>query len=320
MNMQAIETEYKGYKFRSRLEARWAVALSKSNVAWEYEPEGFVASGMRVLPDFYLPRYNTYIEVKPMSAYQQFMQVPQLYFAGKMGEPISNKIPGTCWRQFYEGRHNVEVFEDDVKRIAMQYKGKQFFYTGPFKGVGDYHGYYHGITTCGGVDERDILAKALRGIDSCTTMLVYIEDETAYGTIAEIGYAHAKAKRIVVAVNKALCTSEYGGVDEVRPSTYWGSDVWFACTMADKVFWVDDAQDALTKLFAEVRFSVPDKDFSALASMENYGIVFGDPMEHILVTPKSLRVSEGTPRLAIITHEAAQIARQARFEYGQTPA
>lgn len=53
--MKVIETEYKGYKFRSRLEARWAVFFDACGVTWEYEPEGFeLDNGMYYLPDFLL--------------------------------------------------------------------------------------------------------------------------------------------------------------------------------------------------------------------------------------------------------------------------
>ena len=51
--MKAIQTHYKGYKFRSRTEARWAVFFDSVGVDWEYEPEGFVLSdGSHYLPDF----------------------------------------------------------------------------------------------------------------------------------------------------------------------------------------------------------------------------------------------------------------------------
>lgn len=53
--LKAIETEYKGYRFRSRLEARWAVFFDACGVKWEYEPEGFVLpNGQYYLPDFLL--------------------------------------------------------------------------------------------------------------------------------------------------------------------------------------------------------------------------------------------------------------------------
>lgn len=38
--MQAIQTRYKGYHFRSRLEARWAVFFDTLGILWEYEKEG----------------------------------------------------------------------------------------------------------------------------------------------------------------------------------------------------------------------------------------------------------------------------------------
>ena len=51
--MKVIETEYKGYRFRSRLEARWAVFFDACGVRWEYEPEGIILSdGSWYLPDF----------------------------------------------------------------------------------------------------------------------------------------------------------------------------------------------------------------------------------------------------------------------------
>lgn len=64
--IKAIETRYKGCRFRSRLEARWAVFFDAMNFQWHYEPEGFkLADGTNYLPDFYLPRVKMWAEVKP---------------------------------------------------------------------------------------------------------------------------------------------------------------------------------------------------------------------------------------------------------------
>lgn len=69
--IKAIETEYKGYRFRSRLEARWAVFFDACRVRWEYEPEGFMLpNGKYYLPDFLLHNVegraagDLYVEVK----------------------------------------------------------------------------------------------------------------------------------------------------------------------------------------------------------------------------------------------------------------
>jgi len=59
-----IETNYKGYRMRSRAEARWAVFFDKLGIKWQYETEGFEHNGVRYLPDFYLPEDDVYVEVK----------------------------------------------------------------------------------------------------------------------------------------------------------------------------------------------------------------------------------------------------------------
>lgn len=63
--IKAIQTRYKGYHFRSRLEARWAVFFDSLKIKWDYEPEGFELKGnVRYLPDFYFPDFNIYAEIK----------------------------------------------------------------------------------------------------------------------------------------------------------------------------------------------------------------------------------------------------------------
>jgi hypothetical protein len=56
--IKARETEYAGCRFRSRLEARWAVFMDTAGLGWDYEPEGLVIRSrnrvLRWLPDFWL--------------------------------------------------------------------------------------------------------------------------------------------------------------------------------------------------------------------------------------------------------------------------
>lgn len=57
--IKPIETIYNGYRFRSRLEARWAVFFDALGVDYEYEPEGFnLPNGGRYLPDFRVKCYG----------------------------------------------------------------------------------------------------------------------------------------------------------------------------------------------------------------------------------------------------------------------
>ena len=71
MDLKPIETIYNGNRFRSRLEARWAVFFDAVGVEYQYEPEGFeFHDGTMYLPDFYLPVNDMYIEIKPVGAFQ----------------------------------------------------------------------------------------------------------------------------------------------------------------------------------------------------------------------------------------------------------
>lgn len=61
-----IETEYQGYRFRSRLEARWAVFFQNLGLHWRYEIEGFYLPSGPYLPDFFISNgFGFYVEVKP---------------------------------------------------------------------------------------------------------------------------------------------------------------------------------------------------------------------------------------------------------------
>lgn len=111
--MKAIETVYKGYRFRSRLEARWAVFFDALEIAWEYEKEGFNLEGTWYLPDFWLPQYNYWIEIKgqtPTSEevekcallaraiYQSQSKKQVFLFAGSIPMPPQEAMNATGYR------------------------------------------------------------------------------------------------------------------------------------------------------------------------------------------------------------------------------
>ena len=73
--IKSIETYYKGYLCRSRTEARWMVAFDRAGIEYEYEPEGFdLGRPGKYLPDFYLPEFITYAEVKGRTFTSQEIQ------------------------------------------------------------------------------------------------------------------------------------------------------------------------------------------------------------------------------------------------------
>jgi len=89
--IKAIQTEYRGYLFRSRLEARWAVFFDACGVEWEYEPEGYdLGNGVYYLPDFLL--HN--VQIGGFGSGSEFSDIRSLYaeVKGQMTQADSQKI------------------------------------------------------------------------------------------------------------------------------------------------------------------------------------------------------------------------------------
>jgi hypothetical protein len=121
--MKAINTRYKGYKFRSRLEARWAVFFDTLGIEWDYEVEGFVLSnGNCYLPDFFLPTFNggMYVEVKPKELTKEERD-NCLELCNGSGYNVwlaVGKPDLVCYEVFYH--HNGDVIEGDGIPCADQ--------------------------------------------------------------------------------------------------------------------------------------------------------------------------------------------------------
>jgi hypothetical protein len=62
---KAKEQVYNGVKFRSTLEARWAIFFDACGLKWVYEPECFELDAGNYTPDFYLKKYDLFVEIKP---------------------------------------------------------------------------------------------------------------------------------------------------------------------------------------------------------------------------------------------------------------
>lgn len=171
MEIKAIETEYKGYRFRSRLEARWAVFFDALEVKWEYETEGYEKDGVKYLPDFYLPESRMFAEIKP---YADHIPYPQIYLAGKI-------------QLYHDWR---DIIHEDLKDRYERYNivGPSYI---------DHND-----------NNDDIVSTCFDEVDSAT--LVYANFETADtpGTLIELGYAHAKGKTIIARfATEEICTS-----------------------------------------------------------------------------------------------------------------
>lgn len=100
--IKPIETIYKGYKFRSRLEARWAVFLDQVGVPYCYEHEGFDLNGTWYLPDFWLPDSDSFIEIKPNKDFNKEERIRNWTLCSKLRDKterhvfliVGNPFPG----------------------------------------------------------------------------------------------------------------------------------------------------------------------------------------------------------------------------------
>jgi len=133
--IKAIDTSYKGYKFRSRLEARWAIYFDAIGLEWEYEKEGFeFEDGKRYLPDFYIPDFG-YIEIKGKKPNEEEKEKAKKLSLGKnCGVTILVGTPnpeGNCFICFIEG---LETCKTNFSKYSVRKWGQTPYY-------GDYNYY-----------------------------------------------------------------------------------------------------------------------------------------------------------------------------------
>lgn len=120
--IKPIETIYKGYRFRSRLEARWAVLLDALGAQWEYEPEGFdLGKGLKYLPDFRVHNVSVkggeaetiFIEVKGELSGTDEIKIRR--FAELVNNPVLvvGEIPNgnSAYELIYDAVGNLELSE-----------------------------------------------------------------------------------------------------------------------------------------------------------------------------------------------------------------
>lgn len=135
--IKAIETKYNGYKFRSRLEAKWAVFFDELGVEYEYEPEGFnLPSGRRYLPDFRVKCHGTrgaywekpfdlYIEVKgnmsvfDMERIREFSKEYPILIVGNI--PPENKATDSYAVHAYDRMHELDIYPFNYETIDGDY-------------------------------------------------------------------------------------------------------------------------------------------------------------------------------------------------------
>ncbi len=268
--IKAIETQFKGYRFRSRLEARWAVFFDALGIQWEYEKEGYDLGELGwYLPDFWLPEFNQWVEVKPPTT----ETAKSVYLAGNFHSD---------WRyEFVRGDYR-ERSMDDASIVKSTNFGRT--YTGPFwVDLADGHrGGGHIVFDFGegeNAKHRQIVHdRCLSQIEKSDIVFAWINKMDCYGTLAEIGYAKAKGKTIWIGIDEKL---EKPDDDHY----YTDSDqLWFVKKMADVVAVGSNAFNAYMGI-DPLTLEQSKVDALVIGSSEREGffvngaIVYGDPMD-----------------------------------------
>lgn len=130
MGIKPIQTQYKGYRFRSRLEARWAVFFDTAKIRWEYEPQGYDVDGKAYLPDFYLPDMGCYFEVKGTPEYdtdhlRRFAQLigkPLIVAEGETPDPDQYNCGEEIGLQFLHELRPEDWPDGIIDDVAWGYK------------------------------------------------------------------------------------------------------------------------------------------------------------------------------------------------------
>lgn len=163
-----IETVYKSYRFRSRLEARWAVFFDSCGIKYEYEPEGFVLSdGEKYLPDFYLPEQDTYVEVKSIGAINIKFEDGDVLFEDKRESAM--KYGCFVHDAVYAG-HTVIIVQGDPKdSLSSKDHG------------GNGCGHIFTLTKCVGCGKDHMTAFQFMGFADNKIILTCTQDDVAAG-------------------------------------------------------------------------------------------------------------------------------------------
>lgn len=294
--IRAIETRYKGYRFRSRLEARWAVVLDSASVRFEYEPEGYeLPNGDRYLPDFYLPDFDTIVEIKPLGPDLR----RRLYLAGK--------IDGDDWRNCLVTANAPEVW---TPGIEMPMIGNQIC-VGPYLSERGHGEQGHAQSAKGHAE--GIVDLCLSSIDRADAVFVWWNGSETVGTLVEVGYAKAKGKPIFVASPRGVNV----------PWFLWDICETFTADSPELAFWkMWDAPDFVGLIPS---LSEPLRKLRQIAHKHTAMLFAGSPGDDLDIRTWYLHSWAKAHQfldilVSPIWKSALKAGRSARFEFGESGA
>lgn len=146
MDIKPIETIYNGYRFRSRLEARWAVFFDEIGAEYEYEPQGYkLSDGTLYLPDFLLKNVRgrgcdeMFVEIKGVLTNDDLHKIE--LFSGGYPIIIFGKIPDCtrierhfvpCLNRYVGPWWEFDFDKDNDERYYnLEYSEGDYYWTAP---------------------------------------------------------------------------------------------------------------------------------------------------------------------------------------------
>lgn len=132
--MKAIETQYKGYRFRSRLEARWACFFDALSIPWKYEVEGYdLGAAGFYLPDFALTDEESsrdfWLEVKAANfTMAEFHKALHLAIQTKRTVVLADGLPEfRSYEAIQYGGHGGEE-RAEVANVLIDWKKRRLWW------------------------------------------------------------------------------------------------------------------------------------------------------------------------------------------------
>lgn len=134
MKIKPIETHYNGYRFRSRIEARWAVFFDSLGIEYVYEKEGYdLGDAGWYLPDFWLPQVSMWAEVKPtpltdeeLSKCKALVQMTKRACLVLVGEtPSNHPYWGISRKQlnYYKDDDDINLTDEECEQLISHQRG-----------------------------------------------------------------------------------------------------------------------------------------------------------------------------------------------------
>ncbi len=195
--LKPIQTEYNGYLFRSRLEARWAVFFDACGVDYEYEPEGYkLDSGLMYLPDFLLHGVDgraggdLFVEVKGKMTDMDARKINEFVDMGFPDGAPDKSETATLVVGAIPAGDDIEAIIREIGDRAYSSGNEYWPYEFNFETIdGDHFGAYPGINKHGRFELFGDAGSYLKHMDRIAT-------EKAYRYARQARFEHSATARV----------------------------------------------------------------------------------------------------------------------------